>query len=114
MEDGNMLIELSKSDFNWFKEFLCNQQILMKSHIANGSKISDEVKNNLKEITSLECPKSGIYRVPIKDPHYILELLQCNTMACPGCSVSSVKHRTAISLKVIRLIEEEESEEDGN
>ena len=103
-----MLIELGKSDYNWFKEFLCKHQMLMKSRISNGTKITDEVKNNLKEITSMESLKSGIYRIPIEDPNYILELLQCNTMACPGCSVASVKHRTAISLKLIKLIEEEE------
>lgn len=101
-----MIIETNKTEYKWLKEFLNNYLELRKSHVRNGHRITDKIEDNLNEIVNLIPEKNGKYFVPIVDADFILELLECDLMSCPFCSVSSVKCRKAIALKMIKLIDE--------
>ncbi len=100
------MIELNKTEYAWFKEYLNNYIELRKSHVRNGHRITDKIADNLCEIVNLRPERNGKYFVPIEDADFILELLESDFAPCPFCSVSSVKCRKAVALKLIKLIDE--------
>ena len=101
-----MLIEINKTDFEWFRTFLNNYVYLMKSHVYNGSPIPDKTKERMYEIIALEPIKSGTYFVGIddKEAEFFLELLDGCMSACPGCTISNVKHRKNIANIILRAM----------
>lgn len=102
-----MIIEISKSDHAWFRDFLTNYMYLMNTHVLNGTKMGDSVKENITEIISLAPKKGESYLVPIEDEHleFFIEILEECTCACPNCCLSSVRHRQNIKNKLWRLME---------
>lgn len=107
-----MLIELNKTDFEWLRDFLNNYVYLMKSHVYSGSPIPDQTKERMYEIIAMEPIKSGTYFIGMndKEAEFFLELLDKCMCACPGCTVSNVKHRKNISNIILRAITPDTSE----
>jgi hypothetical protein len=105
-----MIVEMYKGDFVWLKEFLDNYLCMVKSHVLNGEKISDKRKENLINIVETAREKSGVFLVNIdrNDTTFLIDLLDFNTCACPGCSLAGVKHRKNIANMLMRLIHYEE------
>jgi len=106
-----MLLELNKSEYNWFNKFLENFYMLSKSHVMCGMKITDNTRINMIEILKTKPEKSGLYLLPMEyeDMNIYLELVENNMACCPGCQLSNVKHRKSVEVKLLKLIDEVES-----
>ena len=107
-----MFIELSKSEYVWFSKFLNKFTTLRKSHILNGVKVSDKIIKKLDEIISIEIVKGTEILIQLDEEEgmFIIGLLEDCMMCCPGCSVSSVKHRSSLISKLCKVIRITESD----
>lgn len=105
-----MLIELSKSDHIWFSDFLTEYLRLKKTHVLNGAKISEKTLERLYNMTQITPMKGGSCLIPIEpeDVGLLEELLEECVMACPGCTLGSLRHRKSVANKVLRLIDDVE------
>ena len=108
-----MLLELTKNEYEWLREFLNNYLYLLDTHVLNGTKISDDIKNSLIHMTGKQPEKSGIYVISLWNhtARFLLDLLESNVCACPGCSYSSVKRRNNICTKIYNAFDFEYMEE---
>lgn len=104
-----MLLELTKSDHKWFSEFLNNYMTLLDSHVLNGTKVEDSIKDEMFDIMEYKPEKKGFTIIPIKQDEaiFFITLLEECVMACPGCTLSSLKHRKSVLNKMYKLIGED-------
>lgn len=104
-----MLLELTKSDHKWFSEFLDNYMTLLDSHVLNGTRIDDKIKNEMFVVIEYKPEKKGFTMIPIDQDAVIffISLLEECVMACPGCTLSSLKHRKSVLNKMYKLIGED-------
>lgn len=97
-----MILELTKNEYNWLREFLNNYLYLLETHVLNGTKIPDDVKESFEYITDIRTEKTEMYTISMWNhtASFLLDLLESNTCACPGCSYASVKRRNNICTKI--------------
>lgn len=107
-----MIVELSKSEHVWFSKFLNKFITLRKSHVLNGMKVSDKIMTKLDEIVSIEVVKGAEILIQLDEEEgmFLIGLLEDCMMCCPGCSVSSVKHRSSLISKLCKVIRITEGE----
>lgn len=104
-----MILELSKSDQRWFSIFLENYSYMIKTHVLNGTRLDEEIKEKISEIINYTPEKSGYTLIPItqEEAMFFINLLEENTCACPACNLSSLKHRKSVTNKMYKLINED-------
>ena len=101
---------MSKSEYTWFCKFLNKFLELKKSHVLNGMKVSDAIMDHIEDTISKDQIKSGTFLIKMNETEalfYAVLLEEC-MFCCPGCTVSSVKHRASIISKMCKLLKDEE------
>lgn len=105
-----MYVELTKGEYVWFCKFLNKFLELKKTHVLNGMKVPDSIMKHVDDIISMEQIKGGSFLIKTneKEAMFYAVLLEDCMFCCPGCSVSSVKHRSSIISKMCKLLKDEE------
>jgi hypothetical protein len=107
-----MILELTKAEYKWFREFMQNYYILMKSHVLSGNGAGDDIKRKIEDILTMKPESSGLYLVPLsyaQVEHFIGEVDE-NTCACPGCTLGNVKKRMSVRNKLYKMLNHNEGE----
>lgn len=102
-----MILELNKSDYKWFQSFLENYVYLTKTHVLNGNHVGENITEKITEILVMKPQKDGTFYVSLlhDEVEFFLVLLEENMCCCPGCNISSVKHRKNIANKLYKMID---------
>jgi hypothetical protein len=102
-----MILELERAELKWFIKLLNNYSILMKSHVLNGTRLEDNLRNKIEEIILMSTEKLNIIPLNLDQAVFFIDVLEENFCSCPGCSLASVKHRKTIICKLYNLINDE-------